>query len=69
MEESQSGSLTPQKRKFKRLHQDTCGVGRMEYDNYADVLLACECKLREWESLGIIQPWQSPRNNDWIFSR
>jgi len=41
----------------------------MEYDNYADVLLACEHKLREWERLGIIQPWQSHRNNDWIFSR
>lgn len=57
------------KRKFKRLHQDTCGVARMEYDSYEDVLLACERKLREWERLGVIPVWQSPRNNDWLFAK
>ncbi len=57
------------KRKFKRMHQDTCGLGRMEYDSYDDVRLACERKLGEWERLGIIPPWQAPRNNDWLFAR
>ena len=57
------------KRKFKRLHQDTCGVGRMEYDNYDDVRLACERKLAEWERLGIIPPWRPLQNNDWLFAR
>jgi len=57
------------KQKFKRLHQDTCGVARMEYDNYDDVLRACERKLAEWERAGIIRPWQAPRNNDWLFAR
>ena len=66
MEEMQSGLP---KAKFKRLHKDTCGVARMEYDNYDDVRLACERKLMEWERLGIIPPWQSPRNNDWLFAR
>jgi hypothetical protein len=67
MEEPQSEQQP--KVKFKRLHQDTCGVARMEYDNYDDVRLACERKLMEWERLGIIPPWQSPRNNDWLFAR
>lgn len=57
------------KQKFKRLHQDTCGVARMEYDSYEDVRLACEHKLREWERLGVIPPWKPAHNNDWIFAR
>lgn len=66
MEETQQ---PVQRKKFKRLHQDTCGVARMEYDSYDDVRLACERKLLEWERLGIIPPGQSPRNNDWLFAR
>ena len=57
------------KRKFKRLHQDTCGIARQEYDNYDDVRFACERKLREWERLGVIQPWQPGLSNDWLFAR
>lgn len=57
------------KRKFKRLHQDTCGVSRRDYDSYEDVRLACERKLREWERAGVIPPWQPGLNNDWIFAR
>lgn len=66
MEDTQS---TQPKAKFKRLHQDICGVSRNEYDNYDDVRLACERKLAEWERLGIIPPWQPARNNDWLFAR
>jgi hypothetical protein len=66
MDETQ---LEQPKIKFKRLHKDTCGVARQEYDNYDDVRLACERKLLEWERLGIIPPWQAARNNDWIFAR
>jgi len=57
------------KRKFRRLHQDTCGISRRDYDNYEDVRLACERKLREWERMGVIQPWQPGQNNDWLFAR
>lgn len=57
------------KQKFKRLHQESCGVARMEYDGYEDVRLACERKLRAWEREGVIPPWQPMANNDWIFTR
>lgn len=66
MDEAQT---TPQKPKFKRLHKDTCGVARQEYDGYEDVRLACERKLLEWERAGIIPPWQPQKNNDWLFAR
>ena len=54
-------------KRFKRLHQNTCGVGRAEYDDYADVREACDRKLKEWERQGIVIPWQSFRTNDWLF--
>jgi hypothetical protein len=66
MEETQP--LTP-KLKCKRLHQESCGFARMEYDSYEDVRLACERKLREWECQGVIPPWQPMANNDWLFTR
>jgi len=56
-----------EKRKFKRLHQDTCGVGRAEYDSYADVRDACDRKIAEWERQGIVVPWHGSKGNDWIF--
>jgi len=57
----------PQKPKFKRMHQETCGVSRNEYDSYDDVREACERKLKQWEREGILIPWQSGRLNDWLF--
>ena len=56
------------KPKFKRMHQETCGIARSEYDDYADVREACERRLKEWEREGIIVPWQPFRVNDWLFS-
>ncbi len=56
-----------EKRKFKRLHKERCGVSRSEYDNYADVREACERKLREWTAQGIAVPWHSSTGNDWLF--
>ncbi len=67
MEESQA--VAAPKIKLKRLHQSTCGNGRLEYDGYEDVRLACERKLREWERQGVIPPWQPMQNNDWLFAR
>ena len=57
------------KPKFRRLHQETCGNAREEYDSYDDVRLACERKLMEWERAGIIPPWRPMLNNDWIFAK
>ena len=56
-----------QPRKFKRFHQDTCGITRSEYDDYADVLEACDRKLKEWEHEGTLIPWRSFREKDWLF--
>ncbi|XHR28414.1 MAG: hypothetical protein ACFUZC_21165 [Chthoniobacteraceae bacterium] len=60
---------TAPKQKLKRLHQESCGFARMEYDSYEDVRLACERKLAQWVRQGVIPPWQPMANNDWIFSR
>ena len=56
--------------KFKRFHQVTSGIPRPEYgsyDDYADVREACERKLKEWADQGILLPWQSVREKDWLF--
>jgi hypothetical protein len=58
---------TTEKRKFKRLHQDTCGVARSEYDGYGDVREACERKLAEWERQGILVSSFGLKGNDWLF--
>jgi len=56
------------KRKFRRLHQSKCGEReRYECDTYADVRMACERKLAEWEREGILLPYNADRVKDWLF--
>jgi len=56
------------KRKFRRMHQTSCGMPREGYDDYADVREACEHKLKEWERQGILLPWHA-LSHDWLFSQ
>ncbi len=60
-------SISPRKRKFRRLHRLRCGVARSEYDGYEDVREACERKLREWERQGVIPVQYGFKGNDWLF--
>ena len=60
--------LDPSKWNIRALRKETCGTARIGKDNYDDVLLACERKLREWERMGIIARPEL-RSNDWLFTR
>lgn len=61
--------VTPQpQRGLKRVHQARCGFGSAGYDGYADVREACERKLAQWESEGVLAPYRPLRPNDWLFT-
>ncbi len=61
-------AITTRKPKIRRLHKETCGLTRLEHDDYADVLEACNRKLGQWEREGILlSPQAYYRNNDWLF--
>lgn len=65
---AQDAQTQPEKRKFKRLHQETCGgKERFYYDGYEDVRDACERRLAQWAREGVLIPYASAKANDWLF--
>ncbi len=61
-------ALSKRRQDSKLVSQHIVGYRERRWaDDYADVRIACERKLREWERVGIIAP-RAFGGNDWIFA-